>query len=149
MPRPSGSLARLFVGSGRAGLLHPAPDLGPDCLCQEHCGQWPQQWADCSNLRVLVCKQRTDMNECTLAGRGVPRHVCPVTRLVSAHLWAEVLWAMGAGLPIHMALLADVAVWGRLLWLADKHLPSERNLTLGKSMVPKYTEIDIPPQGAF
>lgn len=67
----------------------------------------------------------------------------------SAHLWAEVLWAMGAGLPIHMALLADVAVWGRLLWLADKHLPSERNLTLGKSMVPKYTEIDIPPQGAF
>ena len=135
MPRPSGSLARLSVGSGRAGLLHPAPNLRSTAFCQGQSWQHPQRWSDCSNRRRVAGKWHTDVNECT--GR-VPRHVCLVTGVVFAHIYGQRCSGPYEQVWKSTRLFLQNPFLGRwLLCIANKHLPSKRNSTLGKIMVSK------------
>ena len=67
----------------------------------------------------------------------MPRRVCPVTGVVFAHSYGQRVPGLGRMFSNRHGFPRRHPCLGRWrLWLADKHLPAERNSTLGNIMVP-------------
>lgn len=78
--------------------------------------------------RAVVCKQHTDADEHAVARACVSGN----RSAVCTHLWAESVPGHGSTFADKHAFPADIPVW-----VADKYLPSKRNLTLGKIVLLK------------